>query len=133
MNPFCDFRFRDFEICRKACFKRNRKITKSQNQKIDLLFLFNMVIQHKQLQGKGMFYVGQDGAILAEMVYTMAPNKMIIEHTEVDESLEGKGVGKQLVHTAVEYARTHNIKIVPLCPFAKSVLDKMTEWQDVLA
>ena len=50
-----------------------------------------MVIQHKQLQGKGMFYVGQDGAILAEMVYTMAPNKMIIEHTEVDESLEGKG------------------------------------------
>ena len=80
-----------------------------------------------------MFYVGQDGAILAEMVYTMTPNKMIIEHTEVDESLEGKGVGKQLVHTAVEYARTHNIKIVPLCPFAKSVLDKMTEWQDVLA
>jgi uncharacterized protein len=92
-----------------------------------------MVIQHKQLQGKGMFYVGQDGAILAEMVYSMAPNKMIIEHTEVDESLEGKGVGKQLVHTAVEYARTHNIKIVPLCPFAKSVLDKTTEWQDVLA
>ena len=92
-----------------------------------------MVIQHKQLQGKGMFYVGQDGAILAEMVYSMAPNKMIIEHTEVDESLEGKGVGKQLVHTAVEYARTHNIKIVPLCPFAKSLLDKMPEWHDVLA
>lgn len=92
-----------------------------------------MVIQHKLLQGKGMFYVGQDGAILAEMVYTMAPNKMIIEHTEVDDSLSGKGVGKQLVHTAVEYARTHNIKIVPLCPFAKSVLDKMEEWQDVVA
>jgi len=79
-----------------------------------------------------MFYVGQDGAILAEMVYTMAANKMIIEHTEVDESLEGKGVGKQLVHTAVEYARTHNIKIVPLCPFAKSVFDKVEEWHDVL-
>jgi predicted GNAT family acetyltransferase len=92
-----------------------------------------MVIQHKQLNGKGMFYVGQDGAILAEMVYTMAPSKMIIEHTEVDDSLGGKGVGKQLVHTAVEYARTHNIKIVPLCPFAKSVFDKTKEWQDVLA
>lgn len=96
-------------------------------------FLFIMVIQHKQLQGKGMFYVGQDGAILAEMVYSMASNKMIIEHTEVDDSLSGKGVGKQLVHTAVEYARTHNLKIVPLCPYAKSVLDKMKEWQDVLA
>jgi uncharacterized protein len=91
-----------------------------------------MLIQHKLLQGKGMFYVGQDGAIAAEMVYTMTGNKMIIEHTEVDDSLSGKGVGKQLVQTAVEYARTHNLKIVPLCPFAKSVLDKEEEWQDVL-
>jgi predicted GNAT family acetyltransferase len=91
-----------------------------------------MVIQHKQLQDKGMFYVGQDGAILAEMVYAMGPNKMIIEHTEVDDSLAGKGVGKQLVQTAVEYARSHHLKIVPLCPFAKSVFEKVKEWQDVL-
>ena len=80
-----------------------------------------------------MFYVGQDGAILAEMVYTMpSPDKMIIEHTEVDDSLAGKGVGKQLVSTAVDYARTNNIKIIPLCPFAKSVFDRVKEWQDVL-
>src|SRR4051812_11255152 len=93
-----------------------------------------MVIQHKQLNGKGMFYVGQNGAILAEMVYTMTtPTKMTIEHTEVDDSLGGKGVGKQLVFTAVEYARTHNLKIVPLCSFAKSVFDKEVEWHDVLA
>ena len=92
-----------------------------------------MLIQHKQVGGKGMFYVGQDGAILAEMVYSMpSPNKMIIEHTEVDESLEGKGLGKQLVQTAVEYARNHDIKIIPLCPFAKSVFERKKEWQDVL-
>jgi uncharacterized protein len=92
-----------------------------------------MLIQNKIVGNKGMFYVGQDGAILAEMVYTMpSPDKMIIEHTEVDESLEGKGVGKQLVQTAVEYARTHNIKIIPLCTFTKGVLDRKKEWQDVL-
>jgi len=62
-----------------------------------------------------MFYVGRDGAILAELVYSKpADNKMIIEHTEVDDSLAGKGVGLQLVHTAVEYARTHQMKIIPL-------------------
>jgi len=93
-----------------------------------------MLIQHKQIGSKGMFYVGQDGAILAELVYTKpAGNKMIIEHTEVDDSLGGKGVGLQLVHTAVDYARTHNMKIVPLCPFAKSVFDKKPEFRDVLA
>lgn len=92
-----------------------------------------MLIQNRLTGNKGMFYVGQDGAILAEMVYSMpSPNKMIIEHTEVDDSLAGNGVGKQLVATAVEYARAHNIKIVPLCPFAKAILQKVTEWHDVL-
>jgi predicted GNAT family acetyltransferase len=93
-----------------------------------------MLIQHKLVGKKGMFYVGQGGAILAELVYTKpAENKMIIEHTEVDDSLAGKGVGLQLVHTAVEYARTHQMKIIPLCPFAKSIFDKKIEYNDVLA
>ena len=93
-----------------------------------------MLIQHKLIGSKGMFYVGQDGAILAELVYSKpAADKMIIEHTEVDDSLGGKGVGLQLVHTAVDYARTHQIKIIPLCPFAKSVFDKKAEFRDVLA
>ena len=81
-----------------------------------------------------MFYAGQDGNILAEMVYTKtAGNKIIVEHTEVSDELGGKGVGKQLVKTVVEYARNNGIKIIPLCPFTKKVLDNTPEWQDVLA
>ena len=93
-----------------------------------------MLIQHKQVGSKGMFYVGQDGAILAELVYTMSsPEKMIIEHTEVDDSLKGQNVGLELVSAAVHYARDHKIKIIPLCPFAKAVISKRAEMQDVLA
>lgn len=93
-----------------------------------------MLIQHKTDNGKGMFYVGQDGQIQAEMVYTMAsPTKMIIEHTEVSDELRGMNVGKQLVHTAVEYARTNNIKIIPLCPFANSVFKRTPEYHDLLS
>lgn len=92
-----------------------------------------MLIQHKQGKVKSMFYVEENGKLLAEMVYSMPnPDKMLIEHTEVDESLSGKGIGKQLVYAAVEYARTNNMKIIPLCPFAKSVFDRVKEWQDVL-
>ena len=81
-----------------------------------------------------MFYVGQDGAILAELVYSKsADNKMIIEHTEVDDSLSGKGVGLDLVTTAVDYARKQQMKIVPLCSFARSVFKRTPEWADVLA
>jgi uncharacterized protein len=93
-----------------------------------------MLIQHKMVGNKGIFFVGNDGAFLAEMVYTKpSADKMIIEHTEVDDSLAGKGIGKQLVATGVEYARNHQIKIIPLCPFAKAIFDKVEEYRDVLS
>ena len=92
-----------------------------------------MLIQHKKSGTKGMFFVEQDGNILAEMVYTQpAANKMIIEHTEVSDELRGQNIGFQLVNTAVEYARKHHISIIPLCPFANSVFKKKPEFSDVL-
>jgi hypothetical protein len=92
-----------------------------------------MLIQNKKIGTKGMFFVENNGNILAEMVYSMpTPEKMIIEHTEVSDELKGQKVGYQLVHTAVEYARTHNIKIVPLCPFANAVFKRKPEYADVL-
>jgi predicted GNAT family acetyltransferase len=92
-----------------------------------------MLIQNKKVGTKGMFFVENNGNILAEMVYSMpSPEKMIIEHTEVSDELKGQNVGYQMVHTAVEYARTNHIKIVPLCPFANSVFKKKPEYADVL-
>ncbi len=93
-----------------------------------------MIIQHKQEGSKGSFYVEENNTALAEMTYSMAGNSvMIIVHTEVSDALRGKNVGYQLVHTAVEFARTNHLKIFPLCPFAKSVFDKKKdEFGDVL-
>lgn len=93
-----------------------------------------MIIQHKQEGSKGSFYGEVNNAALAEMTYSMAGNNvMIIDHTEVSDALRGKNVGYQLVHTAVEFARTNHLKIFPLCPFAKSVFDKKKdEFGDVL-
>ena len=92
-----------------------------------------MAIEHKKTGSKGLFFVRGERGTLAEMVYTMpSTGKMIIEHTEVSETLKGKGAGAQLVHEAVEYARANNIKIIPLCPFANSVFKKKPEYADVL-
>lgn len=93
-----------------------------------------MVVKNKKVGTKGMFYVNNNTEILAEMVYTMAaPDKMIIDHTEVSEELKGQNVGLQLVKTAVEFARANSIKIIPLCPFANSVFKRKPEFADVLA
>lgn len=81
---------------------------------------------------KGFFHIDNDGKQEAVMNFTIGENKIIIDHTEVQPKNEGKGLGKMLVAKAVEYAREKNIKIIPLCAFAKKVIDKTAEFQDVL-
>ncbi len=92
-----------------------------------------MTIQQTDDGKKGAFYIEENGERLAEMTYVWAGSGMfIIDHTEVSEKLAGKGAGKQLVAKAVAYAREKNIKIKPLCPFAKAVFDKTPDYHDVL-
>jgi predicted GNAT family acetyltransferase len=82
---------------------------------------------------RGYFEVIEDGKEAGKMTYTWAgDSKFIIDHTEVSPEFNGKGVGKKMVLAAVDYARTNNVKIIPLCPFAKSVFDKVEEIRDVL-
>ena len=91
------------------------------------------MIQQEQTTSKGSFFIEENGERLAEMTYSRAAEHLIIiDHTDVSDKLRGQGVGKQLVEHAVEYARTHNIRIMPLCPFAKSVFQKHKELRDVL-
>lgn len=92
-----------------------------------------MEILQKEDNGKGMFYIEQDNNIVAEMTYVWAgTDRIIIDHTAVNEILKGKGAGKQMLTKAVEFAREKKIKIIPLCPFARSVFDKVKEFSDVL-
>lgn len=91
-----------------------------------------MLIQHREDENTGAFYIEQDGKSLAEMVYKKEPGRMVIQHTEVDESLRGQNVGFQLVETGVEYARAQHLKIVALCQFARKVIQTHTAFQDVL-
>ena len=78
------------------------------------------------LEGHNKFYVNDaNGNQVAEIVFVPTGEHLsIIEHTDVDESLKGQGVGKQLVAKVVEKMRGENRKIIPLCPFAKHEFDK---------
>ena len=90
-------------------------------------------IRHLQEGKRGAFAYFIDGKLLAEMVYIMySAKRMIIEHTEVDESLKGQNIGKRLLESLVHFVREHEIKVVPYCPFAKAMLEKTLEWQDIL-
>ena len=92
-----------------------------------------MDIQQHDDGKKGRFFVQVDQQDVAEMTYVwLADEKIIIDNTAVDASLNGQGVGRQMVERAVGFAREKGIKIIPLCPFAKSVFDKTEAFHDVL-
>lgn len=83
---------------------------------------------------KGRFIIYDNNEEAGEMTFTWAgEEKFIIDHTGVDDQFGGKGFAKQLVMAGVEYARTHNVKIIPLCPYAKSRFNKDESIRDVLA
>ena len=81
----------------------------------------------------GYFHIDIEGKTEAKMTFVFAgADKIIIDHTEVNEGNNGKGFGKMMVAKAVDFARKKNIKIIQLCPFAKKVFDKTPEYGDVL-
>ena len=98
----------------------------------------NKTIMNEEVQlelngSKGYFYILIEGKQEAKMTFVFAGNdKIIIDHTEVNEGNNGKGFGKKMVAKAVEFARGKSITIIPLCPFAKKVFDKTPEFSDVL-
>jgi predicted GNAT family acetyltransferase len=58
---------------------------------------------------KGRFVIYYNDQFAGEMTYVWAgTSKFIIDHTGVEESFSGRGLGKHLVMKSVEYARdTH--------------------------
>lgn len=92
-----------------------------------------MEIKQKDNGKIGSFYIEVDGNTEAEMTYKYSGDHQItIDHTEVNSSLKGLGVGYKLIEAAVAYLRENNLKAIPQCPFAKSVFDKKgDEFKDI--
>ena len=92
-----------------------------------------MKIILEDLEKKGRAVAIEKDNEVGEMTYSKAGTRqIIINHTEVVESMQGKGIGRQLRDVIVDYARRNQKKIIPLCPFAKSEFDKDTTIHDVL-
>ena len=64
---------------------------------------------------------------LAELVYRIRGDRLVLVHTEVPVELEGRGIGGRLVTAAVDRAAREGLTLVPLCPFARDWLERHLE------
>ncbi len=93
----------------------------------------NININHIAGDKKGYFTATGNSVEVGRITYVMAGDtKLVIEHTEVNPTHEGNGIGKKLVLAVVDYAMAHDLKILPVCPFAKALFEKMPELSPVL-
>ena len=67
----------------------------------------------------------EDGKRIAEVTYVPSgEDKVILDHTFVDPSLRGQGIAEELVNRVVKEMQTENKKIIPLCPYAKTLFER---------
>ncbi len=66
---------------------------------------------------------------IAKIEYVKQPGKIYLTHTEVPESLEGKGIGSALVRQVLEDIREKGLILVPLCPFVAAYISQHPEYQ----
>lgn len=67
-----------------------------------------------------------DGQV-AFLAYERRRNEIVFLHTEVPESLRGRGIASQLAKVAVASARAEGLQLVVRCPFVRAYLRKHPE------
>lgn len=89
-------------------------------------------VEHEENGRNGRFAIYDNDEFAGEMTFVWAgKSKFIINHTFVEQKFRGKKYGHMMLNKAVEFARETNVKILPLCPFAKSQFDIDSSIADV--
>jgi predicted GNAT family acetyltransferase len=58
---------------------------------------------------------------------------MTITHTYVPPALEGRGIAGQLTEAMLQHARSHRLKVRPLCSYARAYMRRHPETLDLIA
>src|SRR5262249_34133144 len=53
-------------------------------------------------------------------------------HTQAQPGLEGQGLAARLTRTALDYARTQGLRVIPICPFVAAYIRTHTAYQDLI-
>jgi uncharacterized protein len=73
-----------------------------------------------------------DGVVAGFIQYNMRGGRLILVHTEVHDEFSGRGLATELVRGALDDARRRNLRIVPICPFVESYLERHPEYDDLV-
>lgn len=77
------------------------------------------------------FELTVDGAT-AFAAYRVSDGRLVFTHTEVPDSLSGRGIGSKLAKGALDLARQRGMPVEARCAFIAGYIGKHPEYQDLL-
>lgn len=82
-------------------------------------------------QDANRFEVHADGTV-AVLTYQRVGDRIVFTHTGVPPVMEGKGVGKALAQSGLEYAKAEDLAVRPICPFVSAYIARNPEYRDLV-
>lgn len=64
--------------------------------------------------------------------YRRRPDLIAIDHTQVDDRFEGRGVGSSLAVRALDDARAAGIAVLPFCEFMNEYIQRHPAYADLV-
>ena len=82
-------------------------------------------IEREELNGVHEFVLRIDGERHGFLEFTRPEvGLMRIEYVEVSPALRGTGLGRRLVEKAVDFAKDAQLRVVPICSYARAVITR---------
>jgi len=82
-------------------------------------------IEREELNGVHEFVLRIDGEKCGFLEFTRPDVGMMrIEYVEVSPECRGAGLGRQLVEKAVSFATDSKLRVVPICSYARAVIQR---------
>lgn len=83
--------------------------------------------------GRSRYEAEVDGVLAGVAEYSIAGDRLILQHTEVTPEAGGGGVGGALARGALDDARARGLRVVPRCPFMAAYIRRHPEYQELVA
>lgn len=81
-------------------------------------------------EGAKQFEIREGGEV-AFLTYRIDGDTIELVHTDVPQSLEGRGLGSALARAGFDYARSRGMRVIPVCSFVQRWLDRHPDQRDL--
>src|SRR5215510_6504318 len=68
---------------------------------------------------------------LSKLDYIQDGKNFVITHVGVHPDLRGQGIAGRIVQVSLEYAKEHNLRVVPMCSYAAAYIRRHPEYAEL--